>query len=66
MRELIEIDSSATHECSAPQVERWHVLEPISGRWLWLKVYACCGQILEEPVMAQQQPASDEGVRKAA
>ncbi len=66
MRELIQIDSSAMHACSSPQVERWHVLEPISGRWLWLKVYACCYQVLEEPSLAQDQPDEAESVRKAA
>ncbi len=67
MRQLTEIDSSAPHGCKAPQVERWHVFEPVTGRWLWLKVYACCSLVYEEPALAEDA-ASDGGLegRRAA
>ncbi len=64
MHELTEIETSASHSCKSPHVERWHVLEPVSGRWLWLKVYACCSLVYEEPSVAEADEAIE--VRKAA
>ena len=49
MRELTQIDSLAEHDCVTPRVERWNVLEPVSGRWSWLVVLTCCGRIATEP-----------------
>ncbi|HTD76386.1 MAG TPA: hypothetical protein VK898_02035 [Chloroflexota bacterium] len=60
MRELTQIDSSAEHGCSAPEVERWNVLEPVSGQWSWLVVYVCCGRV------AVDREAGAEDLQQAA
>jgi hypothetical protein len=62
MRELTQIDSPAEHACAAPleRVERWNVLEPVSGRWFWLLVFSCCSRVAEEPEV------DDEEIQKAA
>jgi hypothetical protein len=48
MRELVQIDSLAEHACGQPSIESWHVLEPVSGRWLWMRVLGCCDQVVFE------------------
>jgi hypothetical protein len=55
MLELTEIDSLADHSCASPAPERWHVLEPISGRWSWLTVFGCCRRVAKEPVDARDE-----------
>jgi hypothetical protein len=50
MREFVQIDSAAEHACGQPSVERWQVLEPVSERWSWVRVYGCCKQVVFEPV----------------
>jgi hypothetical protein len=50
MREFVQIDSASDHACGQPSVERWHVLEPVSERWSWVRVYGCCKQVVFEPV----------------
>lgn len=69
MRELAQIDSLASHTCEALSVERWHVFEPISGRWQWLRVFACCGNVYEEPASAESlthAPGEGREARRAA
>ena len=48
MRELVQIDSLTDHACGQPSIERWHVLEPVSGRWSWMRVFGCCDQVIVE------------------
>jgi hypothetical protein len=48
MRELVQIDSLTEHGCGQPSIERWQVLEPVSGRWSWMRVYGCCNQVVVE------------------
>ncbi|HYY90099.1 MAG TPA: hypothetical protein VFA49_14975 [Chloroflexota bacterium] len=62
MRELTQIDSPAEHECTTPSVERWNVLEPVSGRWSWLTVFGCCARVAVDA--NDDEPSED--VRKAA
>jgi hypothetical protein len=50
MRELVQIDSASEHACGQPSINRWHVLEPVSGRWSWVRVFDCCDQVVFEPV----------------
>jgi hypothetical protein len=59
MRELVEIDAYAEHACGQPSVERWQVLEPITGRWTWMRVFGCCNQVVvdaedDEDLQAQR------------
>jgi hypothetical protein len=61
MRELSQIESLSDHACEQPSVERWNVLEPISGRWAWLTVFACCSQVVVEP-----EADEAESVQRAA
>jgi hypothetical protein len=49
MRELIQIDTLTEHACGQETIERWHVLEPVSGRWSWMRVFGCCNQVIVEP-----------------
>ena len=49
MREHIQIESLTEHACEQPAVERWQVLEPVSGRWSWMRVFGCCSQVVVEP-----------------
>ena len=49
MREFVQIDSASEHACEEPSVERWQVLEPVSERWSWVRVYGCCRQVVFEP-----------------
>jgi len=55
MRELVQIDSSNEHACGQPSTEGWHVLEPVSGRWSWVRVFGCCNQVVFEPHVEQEQ-----------
>ena len=49
MRELVQIASLTEHACGQPSIERWHVLEPVSGRWSWMRVFGCCDQVIVDP-----------------
>ena len=64
MHELIELDAPNDHACATPVIERWNVLEPISGRWSWLSVYRCCSQVVAEP--AEGGAADGDEVQQAA
>ena len=61
MRELVQIDTLTEHACGKPSIERWHVLEPVSGRWSWMRVFGCCNQVVFEPSEEKEQD-----VKKAA
>jgi hypothetical protein len=63
MRELVQIDSTTEHTCGQPSIERWQVLEPVSGRWSWVRVFGCCNQVAFEPVADQQQQQQDKSTR---
>jgi hypothetical protein len=60
MRELVQIDSIGEHACGQPSIQRWEVLEPITGRWSWVRVYGCCDQVVVD------LDAGDEEVKRAA
>jgi hypothetical protein len=62
MRELVQIDSVSEHDCGTPAIERWQVLEPVTGRWSWMRVFGCCNQIVVEPHEQDDQAT----VRRAA
>lgn len=64
MQELTQIDTPSVHACDAPRIERWHVVEPVSGKWSWLTAFLCCNQVHEEGEVAE--PAPVRQVRKAA
>jgi hypothetical protein len=55
MRELVQIDSPSEHACGQPSIERWHVLEPVSGRWSWMRFFSCCNQVVFEPIEEHEQ-----------
>src|SRR5579859_2236543 len=55
MRELTEIDSPTEHACGQPATERLHVLEPVSGRWSWIRVFGCCNVVAVEPLNADEK-----------
>src|SRR2546428_12847731 len=55
MRELVQIDSLSEHACGQPSVERWQVLEPVSGRWAWMRGVGCCSQVVVEPGEEEQE-----------
>jgi hypothetical protein len=42
MSELVHIDSPSEHACEQPSIERLEVLEPVSGRWSWIRLFRCC------------------------
>jgi hypothetical protein len=63
MRELVLINSSSEHACGQPSIERWQVLEPVSGRWSWMRVYGCCEQVAVEPA---DQDTETKPIRRAA
>ena len=50
------------HDCTEPEIERWNVLEPVSGRWSWLTVFACCARVSAE----DEDDPGDATVQKAA
>ena len=62
MRELVQIDSITEQDCRQPSIERWHVLEPVSGRWSWIRVYGCCDQVIVEP----DEQSDSRDVKRAA
>jgi hypothetical protein len=55
MQEFVQIDFASEHACGQPSVERWHVLEPVSERWSWVRVYGCCKQVAFEPVQEEKE-----------
>ncbi len=55
MRELVQIDSPSEHACGQPSTERLQVLEPVSGRWSWLRVFDCCKVITVEPILDENE-----------
>jgi hypothetical protein len=63
MRELVQIESLSEHACGQPTIERWHVLEPVSGRWSWFRVFGCCNQVVVE---ASDDEKEQPRVRRAA
>jgi hypothetical protein len=63
MRELVQIDSPSEHACGQPSIERLHVLEPVSGRWSWVRLFGCCNQVIFEP--AEEEHAKTR-VKRAA
>ena len=64
MRELTEIDSAADHACGQPSTARLHVLEPVSGRWSWIRVFECCNLVAVEPMDAEQ--TAPKTIKRAA
>lgn len=64
MRELVQIGSVTEHACGQPTIERWNVLEPVSGRWSWMRVFGCCNQVLVELADDEQEQPRD--VKRAA
>ena len=63
MRELVQIASLSEHACGQPSIERWHVFEPVSGRWSWMRVFRCCDQVITD--IADEDGSTIE-VKKAA
>src|SRR5579859_1778184 len=55
MRELVQIDSPSEHACGQPSIERLQVLEPVSGRWSWIRVFGCCNVVAVEPLDDAQE-----------
>jgi hypothetical protein len=55
MRELVQIDSPSEHACGQPSSERLQVLEPVSGRWSWMRVFACCNVSAVEPILDENE-----------
>ena len=55
MRELVQIDSPSEHACGQPSTERLQVLEPVSGRWSWMRVFDCCNVITVEPILDENE-----------
>jgi len=66
MRELVQIDTLTEHACGQESIERWHVLEPVSGRWSWMRVFGCCNQVIFEPADAAEELDAKRNVRRAA
>jgi len=62
MRELVQIDSPSEHACGRPSTERLQVLEPVSGRWSWMRVYGCCNVVAVEPI----DDDADISIKRAA
>ena len=62
MRELVQIDSPSEHACGQPSTERLQVLEPVSGRWSWMRVFDCCNVITVEPILDE----ADIPIKRAA
>jgi len=63
MRELVQIASLTEHACGQPSIERWHVFEPVSGRWSWMRVFGCCDQVITD---ISDDETEDSQVKKAA
>ena len=66
MRELVLIDSLSEHACRQPSIQRWEVLEPIAGRWSWMRVFGCCDQVVFDLVEASDTAESEVQVKRAA
>jgi hypothetical protein len=66
MRELTEIGSEAEHACGQPSTERLHVLEPVSGRWTWIRVFGCCNVVAVEPIDAAADEPTSTTIKRAA
>ena len=64
MREFVQIDSASDHACGQPSVERWHVLEPVSERWSWVRVFGCCKQVVFEPVEEERKRQAARQARR--
>jgi hypothetical protein len=64
MRELVLIDSLTEHACGQPSIERWQVLEPVSGHWSWMRVFSCCDQVMVEA--AADEDGGQAQVKRAA
>ena len=64
MRELVQIDSPSEHACGQPSTERLQVLEPVSGRWSWMRVYGCCNVVAVEPIDDEAEIQTD--IKRAA
>jgi nucleoside-specific outer membrane channel protein Tsx len=64
MRELVQIASLTEHACGQPSIQRWHVLEPVSGRWSWMRLCGCCDQVIFEAGEEEQNEVRD--VKRAA
>jgi hypothetical protein len=64
MHELVQIDSVTEHACGQPSIERWNVLEPVSGRWSWMRVFGCCNLVLVE--IADDEQEQPREVKRAA
>jgi hypothetical protein len=64
MRELVQIDSPSEHACGQPSTERLHVLEPVSGRWSWIRVFGCCNVLAVEPIDTEEQ--TQPAIKRAA
>src|ERR1700732_5079174 len=55
MRGFVQIDSPTDHACEQPSSERLQVLEPVSGRWSWMRVFGCCNLVAVEPLGDDEQ-----------
>jgi hypothetical protein len=66
MRELVQIDSASEHACGQPSIDRWEVLEPVSGRWSSLRIFGCCSQVVFEPLADEVQEPQPSRVKRAA
>lgn len=69
MQELTQIDTSSAHICKTPRLERWQVLEPVTGRWTWLTVFTCCSLVFEESLPLSEIAGLDldeDQIQKAA
>ena len=66
MRELVLTDSLSEHACGQPSIERSHVLEPVSGRWSWMRVFGCCNQVVFERGAEDDEEVQRAAVQRAA
>lgn len=60
MQELTEIESPVAHACAQPRIERWNVLEPVTGRWSWMTAYLCCDLVSEDAALAPTELHAEE------
>jgi hypothetical protein len=65
MREFVQIDSPSEHACGQPSIERLHVLEPVSMRWSWVRVFGCCNQVAFEPIEEEHEHEQSK-IKRAA
>ncbi len=66
MRELVQIDSVTEHACGQVSNVRWHVLEPVSGHWSWIRVFDCCNQVVIEAADEESSSEGSRAIRRAA